>query len=29
LGVILIVVCAASLFAVNRIAGARVGGIFG
>jgi iron(III) transport system permease protein len=29
LGVILIVVCAASLFTVNRIAGARVGGIFG
>jgi hypothetical protein len=27
--VILIVVCAASLFTVNRIAGARVGGIFG
>jgi iron(III) transport system permease protein len=29
LGVILIVVCAASLFAVNRIAGTRVGGLFG
>jgi len=29
LGVILIVVCAASLFTVNRIAGARVGGLFG
>jgi iron(III) transport system permease protein len=29
LGVILIVLCAASLFTVNRIAGARVGGIFG
>jgi len=29
LGVILIVVCAVSLFAVNRIAGTRVGGLFG
>jgi iron(III) transport system permease protein len=29
LGVILIVLCAASLFAVNRIAGTRVGGLFG
>jgi iron(III) transport system permease protein len=29
LGVILIVVCAASLFAVNRIAGTKVGGLFG
>ena len=29
LGVILIVVCAASLYAVNRIAGTRVGGLFG
>jgi iron(III) transport system permease protein len=29
LGVILIVVCAASLFTVNRVAGARVGGLFG
>ncbi|MCL4799760.1 MAG: iron ABC transporter permease [Burkholderiales bacterium] len=29
LGVILIAVCAASLFIVNRIAGARVGGLFG
>jgi iron(III) transport system permease protein len=29
LGVILIVVCALSLFAVNRIAGTRVGGLFG
>jgi iron(III) transport system permease protein len=29
LGVILIVLCAASLFVVNRIAGARVGGLFG
>jgi iron(III) transport system permease protein len=29
LGVILIVLCAASLFTVNRIAGARVGGLFG
>ncbi|HSD54902.1 MAG TPA: iron ABC transporter permease [Burkholderiales bacterium] len=29
LGVILIVVCAVSLFVVNRIAGARVGGLFG
>jgi iron(III) transport system permease protein len=29
LGVILIVVCAASLFAVNRVAGTKVGGLFG
>lgn len=29
LGVILIVICAVSLYAVNRIAGARVGGLFG
>jgi iron(III) transport system permease protein len=29
LGVILIVLCALSLFTVNRIAGARVGGLFG
>jgi iron(III) transport system permease protein len=29
LGVILIVLCAVSLFIVNRIAGARVGGLFG
>jgi iron(III) transport system permease protein len=29
LGVVLIVVCALSLFVVNRIAGARVGGLFG
>jgi iron(III) transport system permease protein len=29
LGVILIVVCAVSLFIVNRIAGTRVGGLFG
>jgi len=29
LGVILIVLCAASLFVVNRVAGARVGGLFG
>jgi iron(III) transport system permease protein len=29
LGVILIVLCAVSLFVVNRIAGARVGGLFG
>jgi iron(III) transport system permease protein len=29
LGVILIVVCAASLYVVNRIAGTRVGGLFG
>ncbi len=29
LGVILIVVCAVSLFVVNRIAGTRVGGLFG
>ncbi len=29
LGVILIVVCAVSLFAVNKIAGTRVGGLFG
>ena len=29
LGVILIVVCAACLFVVNRIAGTRVGGLFG
>jgi len=29
LGVILIALCAASLFAVNRIAGTRVGGLFG
>jgi iron(III) transport system permease protein len=29
LGVILIVLCALSLFVVNRIAGARVGGLFG
>jgi iron(III) transport system permease protein len=29
LGVILIVLCALSLFAVNRIAGTRVGGLFG
>ncbi|GAB4173501.1 MAG: iron ABC transporter permease [Rhodocyclaceae bacterium] len=29
LGVILIAVCAACLFAVNRIAGTRVGGLFG
>ena len=29
LGVILIVVCALSLYAVNRIAGTRVGGLFG
>ena len=29
LGVILIAVCAASLFVVNRIAGTRVGGLFG
>jgi iron(III) transport system permease protein len=29
LGVILIVLCAASLFIVNRIAGTRVGGLFG
>jgi iron(III) transport system permease protein len=29
LGMILIVVCAASLFVINRIAGARVGGLFG
>jgi iron(III) transport system permease protein len=29
LGVILIVMCAASLFVVNRIAGTRVGGLFG
>jgi len=29
LGVIMIVVCAASLYVVNRIAGTRVGGLFG
>jgi ABC-type Fe3+ transport system permease subunit len=29
LGVILIVLCAASLYVVNRAAGARVGGLFG
>jgi len=29
LGVILIVLCAASLYVVNRVAGARVGGLFG
>ncbi|MGZ5081654.1 MAG: ABC transporter permease [Usitatibacter sp.] len=29
LGVILILVCAASLFIVNRVAGTRVGGLFG
>jgi iron(III) transport system permease protein len=29
LGVILIVVCAASLYVVNRVAGTRVGGLFG
>jgi iron(III) transport system permease protein len=29
LGVILIVVCAVSLYIVNRVAGARVGGLFG
>jgi iron(III) transport system permease protein len=29
LGVILIAICAASLFVVNRIAGTRVGGLFG
>jgi len=29
LGVILIVLCAGSLFIVNRVAGARVGGLFG
>jgi iron(III) transport system permease protein len=29
LGVILIAVCAVSLFVVNRVAGARVGGLFG
>jgi iron(III) transport system permease protein len=29
LGVILIVLCAASLFVANRVAGARVGGLFG
>jgi iron(III) transport system permease protein len=29
LGVILIVLCAASLYIVNRVAGARVGGLFG
>jgi iron(III) transport system permease protein len=29
LGVILIVMCAASLFVVNRVAGTRVGGLFG
>jgi len=29
LGVILIVLCAVSLFIVNRVAGARVGGLFG
>jgi iron(III) transport system permease protein len=29
LGVILVVVCALSLYAVNRIAGTRVGGLFG
>jgi len=29
LGVILIAVCALSLFIVNRVAGARVGGLFG
>ena len=29
LGVILIVLCAASLYAVNRVAGARFGGLFG
>lgn len=29
LGVILIAICAASLCAVNRVAGARVGGLFG
>jgi iron(III) transport system permease protein len=29
LGVILIAVCAVSLFIVNRVAGARVGGLFG
>jgi len=29
LGVILIALCAASLYTVNRIAGARVGGLFG
>jgi iron(III) transport system permease protein len=29
LGVILIVLCAASLWVVNRVAGARVGGLFG
>lgn len=29
LGVILIAVCAASLFVVNRVAGTRVGGLFG
>jgi ABC-type Fe3+ transport system permease subunit len=29
LGVILIIVCALSLFVVNRVAGTRVGGLFG
>ena len=29
LGVILIAVCAASLYAVNKLAGTRVGGLFG
>jgi ABC-type Fe3+ transport system permease subunit len=29
LGVILIVLCAVSLYIVNRIAGTRVGGLFG
>jgi ABC-type Fe3+ transport system permease subunit len=29
LGVILIALCAASLFVVNRVAGTRVGGLFG
>ena len=29
LGVILIVLCAVSLYLVNRVAGARVGGLFG
>ena len=29
LGVILILLCAVSLYLVNRVAGARVGGLFG
>ena len=29
LGVIMIVLCAASLWVVNRVAGTRVGGLFG